>query len=82
MEDGSCVADLSETEKPSDTRPAPIPWRRVMGLVRPLWRGVAGMVALTVTGVLVGLIPPVALGLLVDALVERNDRPEALVMTA
>ncbi len=75
------MADLSETERPSDTRPAPIPWRRVMGLVRPLWRGVAAMVALTVTGVLVGLIPPVALGLLVDALVERNDRPEALLMT-
>jgi ABC-type bacteriocin/lantibiotic exporter with double-glycine peptidase domain len=32
--------------------------------------------------VLVGLVPPLALGLLVDALIERNDRPEALVLTA
>ena len=71
------MAELSETKGSSEPQPAPIPWRRVVGLVRPLWRGVAAMVALTVTGVLVGLIPPVALGLLVDALVERNDRPEA-----
>ena len=38
------------------------------------------MVGLTVTGVLVGLIPAIALGLLVDALVERNDRPEAVLL--
>ena len=39
------------------------------------------MLALTVGGVLVGLIPPLALGALVDALIESNDVPEALVLT-
>ena len=58
------MAELSETKGSSEPQPAPIQWRRVAGLVRPLRRGVAAMVALTVTGVLVGLIPPVALGLL------------------
>lgn len=38
------------------------------------------MVALTVGGVLIGLIPPLALGVLVDALIERNDRPEAALL--
>jgi ABC-type multidrug transport system fused ATPase/permease subunit len=65
-----------------ETRPAPIPWRRVAGLLRPLRRGIAAMVALSVGGVLVGLVPPLALGLLVDALIERNDKPEAVVLTA
>jgi ABC-type bacteriocin/lantibiotic exporter with double-glycine peptidase domain len=60
--------------------PAPIPWRRVLGLLRPLRRGIAAMVGLTVAGVLIGLVPPIALGLLVDALVERNDRPEAMML--
>lgn len=62
------------------TSPPPIPWRRVTGLLRPMWRGVAGMVALSVTGVLIGLVPPLALGVLVNALVERNDKPEALLL--
>jgi ABC-type bacteriocin/lantibiotic exporter with double-glycine peptidase domain len=39
------------------------------------------MVTLSVGGVLVGLVPPLALGLLVDALLERNDKPEAVVLT-
>ena len=60
--------------------PAPIPWRRVLGLLRPLRRGIAAMVGLTVAGVLIGLVPPIALGLLVDALVENNDRPEAMML--
>ena len=64
----------------STTSPAPIPWRRVRGLLRPLRRGIAAMVGLTVVGVLIGLIPPIALGLLVDALVEHNDRPEAMML--
>ncbi len=38
------------------------------------------MVGLSVGGVLVGLVPAIALGLLVDALVERNDRPEAALL--
>jgi ABC-type multidrug transport system fused ATPase/permease subunit len=38
------------------------------------------MVALSVGGVLVGLVPPLALGVLVDALVERNDKHEAVLL--
>jgi ABC-type multidrug transport system fused ATPase/permease subunit len=38
------------------------------------------MVGLSVGGVLVGLVPPLALGALVDALVERNDKREAAVL--
>jgi ABC-type multidrug transport system fused ATPase/permease subunit len=40
------------------------------------------MVGLSVGGVLIGLVPPLALGVLVDALVERNDRQEAAVLAA
>lgn len=58
----------------------PIPWRRLAGLLRPLWRGTAAMVALSVAGVLVGLVPPLVLGVLVNALVERNDRREAALL--
>jgi ABC-type bacteriocin/lantibiotic exporter with double-glycine peptidase domain len=38
------------------------------------------MVALSVGGVLVGLVPPLALGVLVNALVERNDKHEAVLL--
>lgn len=38
------------------------------------------MVALSVAGVLVGLVPPLALGVLVNALVDRNDRKEAALL--
>jgi ABC-type multidrug transport system fused ATPase/permease subunit len=38
------------------------------------------MVGLSVAGVLIGLIPPLALGVLVNALVEHNDKPEALLL--
>jgi ABC-type multidrug transport system fused ATPase/permease subunit len=64
----------------SSTRPAAIPWRRAFGLLRPIWRGVTAMTGLSVGGVLVGLVPPLALGVLVNALVERNDKPEALLL--
>ena len=57
--------------------PAAVPWRRVARLLRPIRWGLAGMVGLSVGGVLVGLVPPLALGVLVDALVERNDKHEA-----
>ena len=63
-----------------EVRPQPLPWRRLVGLLRPLWRGTAAMVALSVAGVLVGLVPPLALGVLVNALVERNDRREAALL--
>ena len=64
------------------TRPEPIPWRRVLGLLRPIRGGLAAMVGLSVGGVLVGLIPPLALGVLVNALVERGDKHEAALLTA
>ena len=38
------------------------------------------MVALSVAGVLVGLVPPLVLGVLVNALVEHNDRREAVLL--
>ncbi len=64
----------------AEVRPQPIPWRRLAGLLRPLWRGTAAMVGLSVSGVLLGLVPPLLLGVLVNALVERNDRPEAALL--
>ena len=42
--------------------------------VSPAWS------ALSVGGVLVGLVPPLALGVLVNALVERNDKHEAALL--
>ena len=38
------------------------------------------MLGLTICGVLIGLVPPLALGVLVNALVEHNDKPEALAL--
>ena len=45
-----------------------------------MWRGVSAMVGLSVAGVLIGLAPPLALGVLVNALVEHNDKPEGLLL--
>lgn len=58
----------------------PIPWRRVARLVRPRSRDVIGMLALSVSGVLMGLVPPLALGTLVNALVERRDTLEGALL--
>ena len=63
------------------TRPESIPWRRVLGLLRPIRGGLVVMVGLSVGGVLVGLIPALALGVLVNALVERGDTHEAALLT-
>lgn len=60
--------------------PQPLPWRRLIGLLRPIWRGTAAMVSLSVAGVLVGLVPPLALGVLVNALVDHHDRLEAALL--
>ena len=60
--------------------PDPIPWRRVARLLRPRARNVIGMVALSVTGVLMGLVPPLALGTLVNVLVERRDTVEGALL--
>jgi ATP-binding cassette subfamily B protein len=71
-----------EAAESGPARPAAVPWRRVAGLLRPIRWGLAGMVGLSVGGVLIGLVPPLALGVLVDALVERNDRHEAALLAA
>jgi ABC-type bacteriocin/lantibiotic exporter with double-glycine peptidase domain len=73
---------LLDLPDPVDVGPQPIPWRRVARLLRPLWRGTAAMVGLSVAGVLVGLVPPLVLGVLVNALVERNDKREAALLAA
>lgn len=57
-----------------------IPWRRVARLLAPIRGGVTGMVALSVAGVLVGLVPPLALGVLVNALVEHADTAEGAAL--
>jgi ABC-type multidrug transport system fused ATPase/permease subunit len=70
------MTDVGKTE----VRPAPLPWRRLAGLLAPIRGGLAAMVGLSTGGVLVGLVPPLALGVLVDALVERNDTTEAAIL--
>jgi ATP-binding cassette subfamily C protein len=71
------------SESPDIHEPAaPLPWRRISRLVWPIRGGLAAMVALSTGGVLVGLVPPFALGILVDALVERNDHGEAALLAA
>jgi ABC-type multidrug transport system fused ATPase/permease subunit len=69
------------TRKVEEVPPESIPWRRVLGLLRPIRGGLAAMVGLSVGGVLVGLVPPLALGVLVNALVERGDTHEAALLT-
>lgn len=51
-----------------DQRRPPIPWRRLWVLLQPSRRTLLGMAALTVGGSLIGLIPPLALGALVNDL--------------
>jgi ABC-type bacteriocin/lantibiotic exporter with double-glycine peptidase domain len=70
------INDVNEAE---DRAPA-LPWRRLTGLLRPIRGGLAVMVALSTSGVLIGLAPPLALGTLVNALVDRDDTAEATLM--
>jgi ABC-type multidrug transport system fused ATPase/permease subunit len=57
--------------------PESIAWRRVLSLLRPLRRGLAAMVGLSVLGSLAGLVPPITLGYLINDLVERHGvKPE------
>jgi ABC-type multidrug transport system fused ATPase/permease subunit len=60
---------------------APVPWRRVAAFLRPIRWGLVGMASLSALGSLLGLVPPIALGVLVNALVERNDKTEAAVLS-
>jgi ATP-binding cassette, subfamily B, bacterial len=64
----------------TDCNPARIHWRRVFALLRPLRRGVVAMGGLTVGGVLIGLVPPLLLGALVNALVARNATAHAALL--
>jgi ABC-type multidrug transport system fused ATPase/permease subunit len=67
----------SSAESDVQRTPESIEWRRVVSLLRPLKAGLAGMVALSVVGTLAGLVPPIALGYLINDLVERAGvRPE------
>lgn len=74
---------MNDTPHPpmsTDRDPAPIPWRRAFALLRPLRGGVIAMGGLTVSGVLVGLVPPLALGALINALVARNGTSQAALL--
>jgi ABC-type multidrug transport system fused ATPase/permease subunit len=59
---------------------ASIPWTRLLTLLRPLRRGVLAMGGFTVSGVLIGLVPPLLLGALINALVARNSTPHAALL--
>jgi ATP-binding cassette subfamily B protein len=60
-----------------------IPWWRVLSLLRPLRASLAAMVALSVLGSLAGLVPPIAVGFLVNDLVEgKGIRPEDALWAA
>ena len=61
--------------------PERIAWRRVLSLLRPLRRGLAAMVGLSVLGSLAGLVPPITLGYLINDLVDyaRWWRPDLVL---
>ncbi|MHB1538533.1 MAG: ABC transporter transmembrane domain-containing protein [Solirubrobacteraceae bacterium] len=59
--------ELAVVDQQRRARP-PIPWRRLVGLMRPVRPQLLAMVALTVAGAVAGLVPAFALGSLVDAL--------------
>jgi ABC-type multidrug transport system fused ATPase/permease subunit len=69
---------MTETASNSYREPAPIPWRRAFALLRPLRGGVLAMGGLTVAGVLIGLVPPLVIGALINALVARSVTPHAM----
>lgn len=59
-----------------------IPWRRLLTLLRPLRRSLARMVSLSVSGSLIGLVPPIALGFLVNSLAAGGHRSDAALWAA
>jgi len=68
---------LKPEEQLVDRPPDSIAWRSVLTLLRPLKKGLAAMVGLSVLGSLAGLVPPITLGYLINDLVERHGvRPE------
>jgi ABC-type multidrug transport system fused ATPase/permease subunit len=77
---GSRMTDTAHPGMNADCDLAPIPWRRVFALLYPLRGGVLAMGALTVSGVLIGLVPPLMLGALINALVARNATAHAALL--
>lgn len=49
-----------------------LPWRRIVDLARPHRLGLAEMISLSLVGSLVGLVPPLGVGSLVDGLARRG----------
>ena len=76
----SRMTDTAHPPMNTDCDPAPIPWRRAFALLRPLRGGVLAMGGLTVSGVLIGLVPPLVLGALINALVARNATAHAALL--
>jgi ABC-type multidrug transport system fused ATPase/permease subunit len=64
----------------SEDRPASLPIRRLIELLRPIRAGLVAMIGLDTTSALVGLVPPLALGTFVGALVERKDVTEGVLL--
>jgi ABC-type bacteriocin/lantibiotic exporter with double-glycine peptidase domain len=73
---GGEMAEYEELE----IRPAKLPWKRLAGLLKTVRGGLIVMLTLSIFGVLIGLVAPLALGTLIDALVERNDPAEAGIL--
>ena len=57
------TGDSKRRSHVSRTSRLPLPWRRLARLLRPIRSGLAAMIAMSTGGVLVGLVPPLALGL-------------------
>jgi ABC-type multidrug transport system fused ATPase/permease subunit len=76
----SGMTDTAHLSVHPDRAPAPIPWRRVVALLGPLRGGVLAMGGLTVSGVLIGLVPPLVLGALINALVARHAAAQAALL--
>jgi ATP-binding cassette subfamily C protein len=74
------MTDTAPPPPNTDCDPAPIPWGRVFALLRPLGGGVLAMGGLTVGGVLIGLVPPLVLGALINALVARHAAAHAAML--
>jgi ABC-type multidrug transport system fused ATPase/permease subunit len=76
----SRMTDTAHPPMNTDCDLAPISWRRVFALMRPLRSGVLAMGGLTVSGVLIGLVPPLVFGALINALVARNATAHAALL--
>lgn len=71
---------MTDIRHDDEKRPAPLDWRRLTRMLRPIRGGLVAMVSCSTGGVLLGLVPPLALGALVNALVEREDTAEGALL--